>query len=508
MVENTSTVQNGNAALPRWAWAIAVLLTVLAYFLGLTLPLVGPDEPRYAQVAREMYERGDWITPTLGGTLWFEKPALLYWLEIVSYRVFGVSEFAARLGPAMFGLGTVAALWVLGRRVSRETQLADWLALVAASTLGIIVFSHGASFDILITFPLTGALVCFYLAVEGDGGDTKIWPLVFFYVFIGVALLAKGLIGIVFPLATAVLYLVLRRRLPAGRVLASVVWGIPLAAAVAAAWYLPMYMRHGAKFVDEFIIQHHFQRFLSNKYQHPQPFYFFLWILPLMTLPWLPFVLGGVSRLGSKWKMENGEWRIGETGTSGDLRSLSLFAIAWIVVPLVFFSFSGSKLPGYVLPAVPGASLLAGIFVYQLVGRHRRWGWPMYSIGCLVLVICCALLVAVVPKYAANESVRDLMMTATNKGFGSERVYSLHTISHNAEFYAAGRLLRDPEGQQKKLYGPAEVVTEMQRAGVTEALVLVPDKHLDQIVGYPPLRAEVVADNGELSLVQVERPIR
>src|SRR6478609_8317728 len=91
----------------RWFWVLFFTLTVFVYLFGLTLPFVGPDEPRYAEVAREMFQRGDWITPTLGGFNWFEKPALLYWFEIVFYHVFGVNEFAARLGPALCGLGTV-----------------------------------------------------------------------------------------------------------------------------------------------------------------------------------------------------------------------------------------------------------------------------------------------------------------------------------------------------------------------------------------------------------------
>src|SRR4051812_41246566 len=157
----------------RWTWPklLAIVSTIFVYFFGLTIPLLGPDEPRYAQVAREMFERGDWVTPTLGGFNWFEKPALLYWLEIVFFKVFGVSEFAARFGSALFGVGTVASLWVLGwfyreaesKRSRDSSTLANWLALVSASTLGIIVFAHGASFDIILTFPMTAALVGFFV---------------------------------------------------------------------------------------------------------------------------------------------------------------------------------------------------------------------------------------------------------------------------------------------------------------------------------------------------------
>ncbi|HEX8734228.1 MAG TPA: phospholipid carrier-dependent glycosyltransferase, partial [Pyrinomonadaceae bacterium] len=96
-------------------WILLAIAVVFIYFFGLDVPLLGPDEPRYAQVAREMCERGDWITPTLGGFEWFEKPSLLYWLEIGAYKIFGVSEFAARFGSALFGLGTVFCLWILGK---------------------------------------------------------------------------------------------------------------------------------------------------------------------------------------------------------------------------------------------------------------------------------------------------------------------------------------------------------------------------------------------------------
>ncbi len=100
MPEKTKTEGSTPRTIPDYVWIAFAALTVFVYFFGLTIPFVGPDEARYAQVAREMMDRGDWVTPTLGGFNWFEKPALLYWLEIVSYKAFGVSEFAARLGPA------------------------------------------------------------------------------------------------------------------------------------------------------------------------------------------------------------------------------------------------------------------------------------------------------------------------------------------------------------------------------------------------------------------------
>ncbi len=312
MQEITKDVSREPKRMPLIFWIGSAVSVVFLYFFGLTIPLLGPDEPRYSQVAREMWSRGDWVTPTLGGAHWFEKPALLYWLEMVSFSIFGVSEFSARFGSAVFGLGVVACLVLLGNRyetaqnrphTDRSAEVGrfgSWLGLIAATSLGVIVFSRGASFDIIVTFPLTAALVGFFIYDQCSAGSARVRyaGLTAFYLFIGVALIAKGLIGIVFPFAIVGGYFVLRRRMPSVGFIASLVWGTLLAAAVAAIWYWPMYQTNGWKFIDEFFIQHHFQRFTSNKYMHPQPFIFFFWVLPLMVLPWMPAFLAAIWTYG------------------------------------------------------------------------------------------------------------------------------------------------------------------------------------------------------------------
>ena len=205
-------------------WILFVAAFVVAvYIFGLTIPLVGPDEPRYAQVAREMFESGDWITPTLGGHTWFEKPALLYWLQIAAYHIFGVGEFAARIGSALFGLGTVASLYIFGRIVERrdgQVGVANWIALCSATSIGLLVFSRGASFDIILTFPLTAAMVSFFAFDQKDDRNPYL-PLALFYFFVGVAVLAKGLIGGVFPLASVALFYLVSQKPPPRRFLVS-----------------------------------------------------------------------------------------------------------------------------------------------------------------------------------------------------------------------------------------------------------------------------------------------
>jgi 4-amino-4-deoxy-L-arabinose transferase-like glycosyltransferase len=527
MAEITKSALASDKATPTFVWVIVFVLGLAAYFVGLSIPFVGPDEPRYAQVAREMWQAGDWVGPTLGGHPWFEKPALLYWLEIASYNIFGVSEFAARLGPALFGLGTIGSLWLLGYSVSKtkgqrpKTAFANYLALIAASTLGLLIFAHGASFDIVVTFTMTAALVCFYIfdseAQKNPGAiptrrdsDSRspYLALTLFYTFIGLSLLAKGLIGIVFPFAIVAFYYILSRRWPSGKFIFSLCWGTLLACYIASIWYVPMYIRHGWPFIDEFFIQHHLARFTSNKYQHPQPFYFFLWVLPVMLLPWTPFFLVAI------WKdckallnRRDAETQSEVTVRSRSLsRPLALFAVSWLLVPLVFFSFSGSKLPGYILPAVPAAVVITSIYVFGLVQRSRKWAYAVLTIAALVFAVMIAASLTVVPRVADSETVKGLIHAAADQGHRSEPVYGLHTVSHSAEFYAADRLLREPGGSQKKLYSTDEIAAEMQRANVRNALVLVPLEYAPQLQTATMLQAEFIRDNGELAIYAVSLP--
>src|SRR5215207_6301409 len=137
------------SALAKRVYLLLFAIIIAFYLYGLgQLPLLGPDEPRYAQVAREMFLSGDLITPTLGGHTWFEKPAMLYWMIVAAFKVFRVSEWSARLGPAVCGLLTIAAVWCVGRQLDKSEPrgFAFWSLLVTTTFLGLIVFSRAASF--------------------------------------------------------------------------------------------------------------------------------------------------------------------------------------------------------------------------------------------------------------------------------------------------------------------------------------------------------------------------
>jgi len=536
--------------LAKRGWLLLLTATAVVYFYGLgRAPFVGADEPRYAQVAREMFERGDPVTPTLNGHTWFEKPALAYWTAMAGFKMFGVAEWSARLGTACAGWLTVLLVgWMAKRVEEKEGEGAgSWLQLstgaVAATSAGLIVFSRAVNFDIFITMTVTCALASFFAAELESVGRTKRWLLTGFYAGMGAGLLAKGLIGVVIPCGVVAAYYLLRRGWP--DVWKSAFWGFFITVAVAALWYAPVISRHGPVFIDEFFVKHHFARYLSNKYHHPQPFWFYPAIIPALMLPWSAFLAAGV------YHARHWTWRSDDA-----LSKLRIFALAWVLFPLIFFSVSGSKLPGYILPALPGAALLAGerlagflrgegsaawmratgvlMFVLAVAGlgyglketgllhsivalvaapviaasaysmfatrRRERSVWMVVGVTFLTTLL---IAVCVLEKVSARESVRDLLRAADSRGYAAAPVLMLHNIERTAEFYAAGRLIYDETGGAPLKYEGAGEVLEVARQRGGTVLVFVPDEHVGQVLNFQFLESEVIGDNGSVVLVAV-----
>ena len=450
-----------------------IIIAFYLYGLG-KLPLVGPDEPRYAQVARGMFVTGDLITPTLGHHTWFEKPALLYWMIAAAFKVFGVSEWSARLGPALCGLLTIAAVWCVGREIDREDArgFAFWSVVVTASCLGLIVFSRAASFDVVITMTTTWALAFFVMHELRH----KRSLLAGFYVFVGVSLLAKGLVGIVIPFGVVGLYYLLRRAWPSRSVWLSLFWGVPLSLAVSAIWYGPVIARHGWTFIDEFFIQHHFARYMSNKYHHPQPIYFYPVIILMLALPWTPYLILALA------KVRGWTWRGGDS-----LSIVRVFSLAWLLLPLVFFSFSGSKLPGYVLPVVPAVALL----VSDRLTRALDSKWPLVIAGVTAVLVMVVLNFGAM-RYARQESVRDLLLMADARGYAGAPVLAQRSDDRSAEFYASGRVLYGRDGEPVTF---DEITVDQARALGGKFVVMIPVEYLNNIRGVKTI--EIIGDNGK-----------
>jgi 4-amino-4-deoxy-L-arabinose transferase-like glycosyltransferase len=331
------------------------------FFYGLNqVGLIGADEPRYAQVAREMLERHDWITPVLGGQPWLEKPPLYYWQAMVAYAVFGVSDWAARLPSALDATLLVLAVYFFLRRFRTGFELDG--ALITASSAGIIGYARAASMDMALAAAFTVGMLGWWAWRESG---KKLYLLIF-YGFMALGMLAKGPVAPFLAAVVIVLYAAAVREL---RVALKTLWlpGILLFCAIALPWYVAVQIRNPV-FFREFILEHNLARFSKNLYHHTEPFWYYLPVTALALAPWTVFVIAALIEPVRLWWAK----RAPVSGRDDPENQFGVFASCWLIVPVVFFSLSQSKLPGYILPALPAGGLL----LVDYLGRHLEQGEP------------------------------------------------------------------------------------------------------------------------------------
>jgi 4-amino-4-deoxy-L-arabinose transferase-like glycosyltransferase len=340
------------------AAALAVACYLL-FFSNLTgVGMLGPDEPRYAAIGREMARSGDWITPRLQGQPWFEKPPLLYWMTAAAFRL-GVSEdLAPRLGVALLAVCFLVFYWRTLRREFGETAALYSTAILAtcAAWLG---YSHVGATDLPVTAAFSAAMLLSLDWVE-RGERRGLLPAA---ALLGAAVLAKGLL----PLALALPVLWMGRSR-----LRDLLRPAPVAVflLVAVPWYAVITARYGSRFVDEFFWKQHLGRFTGGAVSHPQPFWFYGPILVAALFPWSPLL----TLLFQKSLYKDRRRRL---------------LLLWLVFGMVFLSASANKLPGYLVPLVPAAATLAGLALAE-----STWA-PQ-------LLAACALLLGLVPTIAAG----------------------------------------------------------------------------------------------------------
>ncbi len=347
------TPMNRNAS-PRTRTDVLLLAVFCGFlfFYGLgAFGLVGADEPRYAQVAREMLERSDWITPSLQAKAWLEKPALYYWQAMLSFRAFGIDDRAARLPAAFDAAMLIAAIYFFLRRFRPGSELDG--ALITASCAGVVIFAHAAATDMPLASSFAIALLGWYAWYEGR---SRIY-LAASYFFLALGTLAKGPIAPALAAVIVFLFVAVKRD---WRAIPRTLWipGIVLYFAVMLPWYIAVQLRN-PEFFRVFILEHNFARFSRDVYHHHQPFWFYVPVFLLAMMPWtLALILAVVERVRLIWAE-----RSNKDVFSNPEDSWPLFLFIWMLVPILFFSASQSKLPGYILPAVPAAALLVAEYL-------------------------------------------------------------------------------------------------------------------------------------------------
>jgi 4-amino-4-deoxy-L-arabinose transferase-like glycosyltransferase len=326
----------------RWV-AHAFLLCALIWFAGIEYrALFEPDEGRYADIARGMLDSNDWVTPRLNDIKYLEKPPLQYWATAGAFAVFGVHEWTARLWPALTGfLGILLAAFA-GLRLAPGSP---WIvtALTVAGCWGYFLGGQFLTLDMGLTFFLTAALLSFLLSRRADLSvrAERGW-MILAWAAMACAVLSKGLIGIVLPGAALLVYVVIERD---WALLRRLHWapGLCVFSAIVLPWFV-LVQQSNPEFFHFFFIQEHFERYLLPYHRRPGPWWYFAPVLLVALLPWTPSIPAALAR----------GWRA--PASSGF--KLDRFLVIWTAVVVLFFSASQSKLPGYVLPALPAILLL------------------------------------------------------------------------------------------------------------------------------------------------------
>jgi len=356
------------------------------FFYGLgQFGLIGADEPRYAQVAREMLDRHDWVTPVLSGQPWLEKPPLYYWQAMLVYSVIGVSDTAARIPAAIDATLLVIAIYLFFRRFRRGVEVDA--ALMTASCAGVIGYARAASMDM----PLTSTFCIGMLAWWGWRENSKRVYLAVFYACMALGMLAKGPVA---PFLAAIAMVMFAAAFKDWRLLWKTLWlpGIALFLATALPWFIAVQVAN-PQFFREFILEHNLARFSSNLYHHPEPFWYYIPVTALALVPWIVFVCAAAVESLRTWWSERTPL---QSEPDMDLQ-FRVFLCCWLIVPVVFFSISQSKLPGYILPAVPAGAILLADYLL----RHFEYDVSVSKPFAIThsLVACAPIMPAVLVGY-------------------------------------------------------------------------------------------------------------
>lgn len=342
----------------RGLWLMLLALVVIWFGNLEYRKLVKPDEGRYAEIPREMVVTGDWTTPRLNELKYFEKPPLQYWATAVAYEVFGEHQWTSRLWAALTGFAGVLLAWFAGTRLFGR-QAGIYAALLLGSSMLYSMMAHINTLDMGVTFFITLGIFSLLIAQkEIHPARRRNWMWLA-WAGLALAVLSKGLMGLILPGAALFLYSVFNRDI--------IIWkrmhwfsGLAVFLLIAAPWFV-LVIKANPEFFDRFFIYEHYTRFTTKVHGRYQPWYYFVPVLALGMLPWLFLMFDALLRT---WK-----------NTTQQAREFSpeRFLLVWAVFIYFFFSISGSKLPSYLLPMFPALALLMGKQIAEMESRRLFW---------------------------------------------------------------------------------------------------------------------------------------
>jgi 4-amino-4-deoxy-L-arabinose transferase-like glycosyltransferase len=342
----------------RWLW---LLLAVAVVWFGNIeyRKLIRPDEGRYAEIPREMVASGDWVTPRLNDLKYFEKPPLQYWATAVAYEAFGEYQWTSRLWCSLTGFLGLLLVWFTGVRLFGK-EAGFYSAILLGGSLLYVLMSHINTLDMGVTFFITLGLSSLMLGQqEGVAKNARRNWMLLAWAALALAVLSKGVMGIVLPGTALILYAIAQRDFT---VLKRMHWvaGLTLFLLIAAPWFY-LVMKANPEFFQRFFIYEHFTRFTTKELGRYQPWYYFVPVLLLGMMPWTILMLDTIL---STWK---------DSARENKTFNAERFLLIWAVFIYLFFSISGSKLPSYLLPMFPVLALLMGKRLASMAPRRMFW---------------------------------------------------------------------------------------------------------------------------------------
>ena len=389
-MESNSTKKASHRRPRAIALGLAGLFLILWFGALDEREFFNPDEGRYAEIPREMVASGDWITPHLNGLKYFEKPVLQYWITAVSYLALGQEEFVARLWPALAGFLTLLLVYYMGRRLA-GVRAGVVAAAALATTFQFFVFSQIVTLDMGLSFFLTLALWGFITSQDLRAATSQQRnSAILMWAAMALAVLSKGLVGVVLPALVLIFYIVIERD---WTFLRRLHWGIgiPVFLTIALPWFVWVQLRN-PEFFQFFFIREHFGRYALDEHRRSGAWYYFLAILLIGSLPW-SFVY---------FKAMIASWRKASLNhfTINPVRLL----ILWVITFTVFYSISRSKLPGYILPVYPALAVLLGCYVQrEKIRLSQKLLLTIAALG--VIVMAAAPMITRIPKFADDADL-------------------------------------------------------------------------------------------------------
>lgn len=346
---------------------LTIFVLALTFYLPFNqqLPVTDPVEANYALTAKEMLLSGDWMSPQIYGQYWFDKPVLIYWLIALSYKLFGINEFAARLPSALFSAGTVALADYFGQRLFGNRRAGLLCAVVLATSLEFWLLARMIITDAVLMFFNSAAMVSFYFGFADSG---RIWYIAA-YALAGLAVLTKGPVGLVIPGLILCTYILVTKRWELlGRLF--ILPRLAVFLAVVLPWYMYMYKAHGQIFIDTFLGLHNYLRATVSEHPKDNVFYYYFVLFPLSMLPWAGVMLKAMMQTYAKVR----------TTPIG-------YLLIWSLVIIGFFTLMATKYPTYVFPASFPAAILAGGYLEHMQQTASRKSWLWLSVPAILLFI-------------------------------------------------------------------------------------------------------------------------